>query len=470
MIASTNSLDFSQIIENSLTGIMILSENEVFYANQHVYNLLGYEVGEPLIWDEILHPDYKFICQNRIRAVVEKKITVEPMEQKLIHKEGSIIHVEIFALPYINNKKTLAQMHIQDITKRKIYERDYLASEQQYQLISENISDVISEIDVKGVIKYISPSVGVALGYSPEEMIGTRMFDYIHPEDQVNLKVLYKNLERTKQASVFRCRLKNKNCEYLWFESKGKLFYRQEEQRLIVDSIDITEQVEAEKLLRQSEKLALIGELSAGVVHEIKNPLTSIKGFLQLMKAGTIKTNDYISILNTEVERIEQIANDLLGFAKPKEDMKELDMNNIVKDVVFLLKPQAKNKNINLRCNSLNDSAIVFGDKTQLKQVLVNLVKNAIEASADNQKVEIDCFRDKGKVIVQVKDNGCGIPKEYLDKVGESFFTTKEKGTGLGLMVTQKIITNHKGNISIQSEVDKGTIFTIELLEVFGKD
>ncbi|MRH43562.1 PAS domain S-box protein [Aquibacillus halophilus] len=230
---------------------------------------------------------------------------------------------------------------------------------------------------------------------------------------------------------------------------------------------DITEHKIALNSMIQSEKLSLIGEMAAGIVHEIRNPLTSIKGFLHLMQSGTIKINDYIAIIKSEIENIESIANELLLFSKPsQQDLKEEDIIKIVKDVVFLLNNEASKKDVTISLSTDEEDATVNANKTQLKQVFINIVKNAIEATPNYGDIKIIIKQEQQEVSVLVSDTGCGIPEDKLQKLGQSFFTTKDKGTGLGLMITHKIVKSHNGVISVSSEVDKGTTFCVTLPSV----
>ncbi|MBM7572278.1 PAS domain S-box protein [Aquibacillus albus] len=463
MTTKSSSIDFFEIIEKSLIGIVILNKNGIVYANPYVYQLLGYNMDEPLHWEKIIHPQFQSTCKEKFRAILEEKLVVKPEEQKFIRKDGSTIYVEIDGLPCVQGDEVLGQIHIRDISKRKTYEKDYVSRNEEYQLISKHISDIILEITIQGEICYISPSVESVLGYKVNEVIGRNTYDFLHPSDVPSVKKARIQLMKNELPISITYRIKNKDGIYIWVESRSHVVSKQNEKRIVLDIRDISGQVETEKLLRQSEKLALIGELSAGVVHEIKNPLTSIKGFLQLMQAGTIETKDYIAILNSEIDRIEQIANDLLGFAKPKEEMHPLDIAKVIDEVVFLLNAQIKKKDIIIDWQPPISDVYVLGDKSQLKQVMINLIKNGIEASDNADRIEVFLQTNEAYVFIKVKDYGCGIPQEYLNKIGESFFTTKKKGTGLGLMVSHKIINNHKGKIAIESEENKGTTFTIQL-------
>ncbi|MDC3415190.1 PAS domain S-box protein [Terrihalobacillus insolitus] len=462
MSLEENNIDFIQMVENSLSAILIMHNKEVIYANPISYELLGYEPNEILVLDRFLHPDYHSFCRKRLGHIYTYRKPVALMEQKMVKKDGAIIDVEVKASPYIFNGKVLAQVHFQDITSRKLYEQKLKNSEEKYRIISKNVTDVISEQSTKGEWLYLSPSSKEILGYDPDELLGKSPFEFIHPDDKRQAKDTFCSIVQSQTTKTIRFRFMKKSGDYIWLESRGKVLCRRDCKTVITDSRDVSEQMEAEKRLRQSEKLAIIGELSAGVVHEIRNPLTSIKGFLQLMQAGTINTTDYIQILTTEVERIEQISNDLLAFAKPSDELKPQNLVQIMHDVIFLMRGQAERKHVDIDWTPSSDSTLtILGDASQLKQVLINIVKNGIEASKDGGKLKITASKTNGHAVIEITDNGEGIPADKLAKIGQSFFTTKEKGTGLGLMVSYKIVKNHHGKITIDSKEGEGTTFRL---------
>ncbi|RYL94794.1 PAS domain S-box protein [Sporolactobacillus sp. THM7-4] len=225
---------------------------------------------------------------------------------------------------------------------------------------------------------------------------------------------------------------------------------------------DISERKAAEEGMMQSEKLSVIGELSAGILHEVRNPLTSIKGFLQLLKNESTVNKEYINIITSEVEQIEHIANELLYFTKPKkEHFMAQDLLKIAKETLFLFETEAFKKKVKLSLQTDGHTHLVPGDKTQLKQAFVNLVKNALEATSSNGQVTLSLTSVGSLEQVKIEDTGKGIPKDLLSKLGKSFFTTKESGTGLGLMVTYNIVRNHNGKMTIDSKENIGTTFTI---------
>lgn len=234
---------------------------------------------------------------------------------------------------------------------------------------------------------------------------------------------------------------------------------------LVVIGRDVTDKKQAEEELRKREKLSIVGELAASVGHEIRNPLTSIKGFLQLLKED--KKNEsyknYYNIMLSELDRINQIVGELLILAKPQAmSFTRCNLQVILKDVLCLLETQANMNNVGL-AYYYDEDAHVSCEGNKLKQVFINLIKNAIEASEGGGEVRIEMKKlNDGNVCVSVMDNGCGIPEHIFEKLGEPFYSSKEKGTGLGVMVSNKIIDEHKGNLAFASKEGEGT--TVEVV------
>lgn len=224
---------------------------------------------------------------------------------------------------------------------------------------------------------------------------------------------------------------------------------------------DISARKAAEESLIQSEKLSVIGELSAGIIHEIRNPLTSIKGFLQLMQTSEKLNKEYLEIIMREIEQIEKITTELLYFTKPKSDrFTKINLTTIAKESMRLFETQTMKRNIKLCLEADDgDGHCLYGDKTQLKQVFVNLIKNALEATPKGGTISILLSSTANTEQISIQDTGSGIPKPLIHNLGRSFFTTKATGTGLGLMVTYTIIKNHNGSVRVQSEENKGTTF-----------
>lgn len=228
---------------------------------------------------------------------------------------------------------------------------------------------------------------------------------------------------------------------------------------------DITNSKRMEELLRRSEKLTMVGQLAAGVAHEIRNPLTTLRGFIQLQeRTGTVNPA-HTSMMLSELDRINLIVSEFLVLSKPQAVQFQVrDMRQILSEVLSLLDSQAHMHGVSFQIDYEEDLPFVCCEENQMKQVFINVIKNAIEAMPNGGLIDFSIgLLNPNRVQVQIRDYGIGIPEENLSKIGDPFFTNKEKGTGLGLMVTQRIIYNHKGTFDIQSKENEGTIVTISL-------
>ena len=211
-----------------------------------------------------------------------------------------------------------------------------------------------------------------------------------------------------------------------------------------------------------NEKLAVIGRIATGVTHEIKNPLTSLKGFVQLQDIEKTYNPKYSKIMLQELERLTVIVNDLMVIGKPQStELKAVVLNDCLGYVVNLLEQEAEKKKITIYTSYPEEQVQVMGEDVRLKQVFLNLVKNAIESMPHGGEIRVKLVKEKEWTTIQIKDRGIGIPKEDIPNLEQAFYSTKENGTGLGLMVTYKIVEDYHGKIDVQSEVNNGTTFSI---------
>jgi PAS domain S-box-containing protein len=232
---------------------------------------------------------------------------------------------------------------------------------------------------------------------------------------------------------------------------------------LVVIGRDITDRRIAEEQVRRSEKLSIVGELAASVGHEIRNPLTSIKGFVQLLEEKDQENKYYYEIMSKELNRIDHIVGELLLLAKPQKIyFSENDLSVIVSDIVSLLEPQANMTNVSIHFES-KQAVMIDCEENLLKQLFINIIKNAIEASREKGTVSVEITKNSDTVLVTIEDKGSGISEEFLTRLGEPFYSSKEKGTGLGLTVSHKIVERHNGAIRFTSQEGMGTKVEIEL-------
>ncbi|WP_413302715.1 ATP-binding protein [Bacillus sp. 1P10SD] len=213
-------------------------------------------------------------------------------------------------------------------------------------------------------------------------------------------------------------------------------------------------------LSRISEKQATAGQLAAGIAHEIRNPITAIKGFLQLIMGESKGNKIYFEIINSEIDRIEIILKELMVLAKPsKQKYERVKIQVLLEQVVTLMLPQAHLNNIQIEKQFNFTNTCIIGDNNQLKQVFINYIKNAIEAMPDGGILRIHGNHIVGGLVkISISDQGSGIPLEILNQIGQPFFSTKENGTGLGMLVSRQIIKEHKGDIYIESDSNGASI------------
>ncbi|MFD1736441.1 PAS domain S-box protein [Bacillus salitolerans] len=376
---------------------------------------------------------------------------------------GDIRFVEITGETLVNEEGRITKIVgiIKDVTERKKEQEQLEKSEELYRVISENSQDVITYSSPDGTLTYLSPAIRSLLGYEVDELLGRRGIEFVHPEDK-------KDAEKRllKDQEVITVRYKHKEGHYVWIERSSKLIKNKsgEIEKILAIGRDVTERVRARELMIKSEKLTLAGQLAAGIAHEIRNPLTAIKGFLHLINAGVELKNVYLDVMSSEISRIEAILSELLLLAKPSDlQLKKRELHSILNQVITLLETEANLMDIVFDKKFTSNEIALFCDENQLKQVCINFIKNAIEAMPSGGRVEIRTAVEGERAIISFSDTGCGIPEEQLNKLGQPFFTTKEKGTGLGFAVSNSIIERLNGTIDIASEENVGTTITVRL-------
>lgn len=226
---------------------------------------------------------------------------------------------------------------------------------------------------------------------------------------------------------------------------------------------DITEKETLRKELDRLDKLNVIGEMAAGVAHEIRNPMTVIKGYLQFFKKKvSANMQEQFETVLGELDRVESIITDFLSIARNKGDERQLcDLNTIIEGIYPLIFVDAIKHGVDIKVNLEKGLPLLILNSREIKQLVLNLARNGIEAMGDHGVLTIATSKQDDKITLCISDTGCGICKEDLDKIFTPFYTTKENGTGLGLSVSAGIVERHGGEISVLSEVGLGTQFCI---------
>ncbi|AHZ15358.1 PAS domain-containing protein [Bacillus velezensis] len=458
--------EFERLVEMLPNPLYVSINGTIAYANNAMLAMLGAESKDEVIGRrsyEFIEEEYHDIVKNRI-VRMQKGMEVGMIEQTWRRLDGTPVHLEVKAAPTTYKNQRAELLLLIDISSRKKFQTILQKSRERYQLLIQNSIDTIAVIHNDKWVFMNESGISLFEAETYEDLIGKNVYDQLHPCDHDGVKQRIQNIINRKTESEI--------IKQSWFTFKNRLIYTEMvcipttffgETAVQVILRDISERKQTEELMLKSEKLSIAGQLAAGIAHEIRNPLTAIKGFLQLMKPTMGENEHYFEIVFSELSRIELILSELLMLAKPQQNaVKErVNLKKIISEVTALLETQANLKGIFIKTDYEHDSMYINGDQNQLKQVFINLIKNAVESMPDGGTVHILMTEDEYSVNVTVKDEGDGIPENVLKRIGEPFLTTKEKGTGLGLMVTFNLIKNHQGAIQVDSKPDRGTAFHI---------
>lgn len=301
-----------------------------------------------------------------------------------------------------------------------------------------------------------------------KEILGRDVEDCIHPDDQPFFRQQMSLLKQgTEDVISFNVKFVRDDGEIRHVKMKWSQTFNDKETTLQVFVQDMTKEKQTEEILIRTEKLSVAGQLAASIAHEIRNPLTSIKGFAQLMYPN-LENEDYKKYINTmltELDRIENIVSNLLVISKEKATRTEkTDLWPLIYHTTTLLYSEALIQGVEIVTDIEPQLPPIECAPEQIKQVFTNVLKNALEASSEHGKVWIKArLLGEDRLKIQFVDEGSGIPEERIDKLWQPFYTTKEKGTGLGMMICKRIVENHRGEIHVASEPDQGTTVTILL-------
>ena len=365
--------------------------------------------------------------------------------------------------------------------QRKKTEDALRDSEQRYRAIVENAYDLIIEINSQGMCNYVSPNCEAVLGYDSTDMLGKSFFDFVYPEERQTLTQSFHTHIGSLQEIDMTCRLQTKQGEWRWFESHIHPFRTSMGTvKGVIVTRDITEQKRVEEERLRATKLESVGLLAGGIAHDFNNILTSVFANIGLAKMITAKDAssnpsvvERLSAAEKACLRARDLTKQLLTFAKGGTPVKSTtSIASIIGDTVeFALRGSS------VRCCLQIPEHVwpVVVDEGQISQVLQNLVINAEQAMPEGGVIEVTVENDSilspsdlplkpgNYVRVTVTDQGIGIPQDHLSKIFDPYFTTKQKGSGLGLATTYSIIKRHEGHISVSSALGQGACFTLYL-------
>lgn len=360
---------------------------------------------------------------------------------------------------------------VSDLNKR---EKEAHELTERLNRITDNLQEIVFETDEKGQIIFLNQAWKQMTGYDIDECLGTMYNQYFDQEERV-IQHLSSVIKEHKDSGRIELQLLHKEGKKVWGDVHYKLYFDEEHQFTggIGTVADITKQKLAklelersnQQLQMQAQKLAVAGQIAAGIAHEVRNPLTSVNGFLQLMKTQYPERTDYFDIIFSEIKRIDFVLSELLVLAKPQSvHFQEVQLHGLLEQVITLLKTNAVLSNIDLKQPfKKQDAGAILADANQMKQLFINLIKNAIEAMPEGGSIYISTEKEMNEWKITIQDEGKGMSEEDIQKIYDPFFSTKTEGTGLGLTICATILKDHHGRMDVVSELGKGTTFHIYL-------
>lgn len=469
------SYDFAFI--QAVIGMALVScDGTLLKLNAALCNLLGYDQSElnstsqqfRTFFEEV----HKFVLVEN--CLHSKDIVKHRFELQYSHPSGSYLLLDItisiireatgaplYYFTQFENKTVMRQME----NRLQHTEFNLVKKEDSFQQLLEELPLTVL-ITKFGIIQYVNPA-GLRLIHasSLEEVLGMSTNSFV---DTTSYEVLadrrtkfYSNKAISSVCYLINCL----NGQQKYVDGFSLPISYNGEAAVVGIFKDISEQMLEDERLMQSEKLSTAGQLAAGIAHEIRNPLTAINGFMKLLRSSEHKNDNYFSIIESELKRIEFIVNELLILSKPQAAhiSKPMDFLPLLDQVIILMNGQAALKNIEILPVYSEQSIWIKGEANQLKQVFINLLKNAIEAMSSGGIIHIHALSKESEAQISVKDEGCGMTEDQIKALGKPFYTTKETGTGLGFMITHNIVHNHGGAITIESIPQQGTTFTVTI-------
>jgi PAS domain S-box-containing protein len=473
-----NEARFTELFETLQEGIYIVTpDDRILDANPALVRMLGYDSKEELLsrtLADILPDD----AQRRLlRQEVDSQPMLQGRELTLFRKDGRPIICLNTAAVVREASGRVLRYHgaLMDITERREMERRLYQQQEFARRLVDSFPDLILVLDAAGHYTFTGPRIKDILGYDPEEYDMKELGERTHVEDRQALQALFDEIVAGRQSfASLEIRVRHKQGEWRrirchfspLFDETGKI------DGVIISGRDVTELKRLEEQLIQSEKLAAMGQMLAGVAHELNNPLTAILGVTELLcerEGLEDSTKRQLDLTHRQARRAARIVQNLLEFSRPAAPQKKpLDVTSLIERTLQLHEHSLRRNNVEVAFQPQSGLQAVVGDANQLIQVFLNLVSNAEQAIREVRetgRIQIRVGRIAGHISVTFQDDGVGIPPEALPRLFDPFYTTKRPGggTGLGLSICMSIVREHGGSIDVESFPAGGSAFTVFL-------
>ncbi len=476
---------YRNLFERVQHGLFISTKEGRFLdCNQALVEMAGYSVKEEFMKIDI--PRDLYVNQKdreTFQRMMEERGFVKDLEVEFKKKNGEKITVLLTAHAKRNERGEIIGyegLNI-DISERKRMERELKEANEFFMNLIESSVDGIIAADMKGNIIIFNKGAEVLTGYTAEEVIGKVHITQIYPEGvakEIMRKLRSPDFGGVGKFTPTQLTVVNKKGEEIPIQLSAALIYDGAGKEVASVGIftDLRPRLKMEKdiqeiqeALLQSEKLAAMGRLTSQIAHELNNPIYGIMNTLELLKTEIppeSKRRRILELSLSETHRLTEMLRNMLSFSKPEEEQRQpVHLNELIEGILLIVDKQMQEANVRVKTYFDEKIPPVMASTNQLRQVLLNMFKNAKEAMPKGGTLTVGTGREKDKVLIHIRDTGVGIPEELRSKIFEAFFTTKQKvkGVGLGLSVCYGIIKNHGGEIKVESEEGKGTHFTISL-------
>src|SRR6266478_742481 len=473
-----NEARFTELFESLQEGIYITTpDGAIVDVNPALVRMLGYDSKEDVLKRRV--PEI-FVDQAE-RKIVKEQIERQPMIQgreiTLIRKDGGSIVCLNTATAVRDNAGCVVryQGSLMDITERREMERRLHQQQEFARRLVDSFPDLILVLDAASRYTFVSPRCKEVLGYDVEDAQSMKFGDRTHPEDLPAALSLYNDIIAGKQIfASLEIRVRHKLGEWRRIrfnfsplsDEKGNI------EGVVLSGRDVTDLKRLEEQLIQAEKLAAMGQMLAGVAHELNNPLTAILGVTELLRDGEgvqENTKRQLELTHRQARRAARIVQNLLEFSRPAAPQKKaLDVNTLIERTLQLQDHSLRRNNVHVDFQPQSDLPAVVGDANQLIQVFLNLISNAehaIREVRDTGRIQIRIGRIGAHISVTVQDDGVGVAQEALPKLFDPFYTTKRPGggTGLGLSICMSIVREHGGSVDVETLPAGGSAFSVYL-------
>lgn len=473
-----NEARFTELFETLQEGIYIVTpEDHILDVNPALVRMLGYDSKDELLARRVseIFPDET--VRAMVRQEVDRHPVLEGREITLHRKDGSpVICLNTAAAVRDNAGRVVRyQGALMDITVRREMERRLYKEQELARRLVDSFPDLILVLDSSQRYTFVSPRIIEVLGYTVEEEMQLGFGASAHPEDVPALKSLFSDIlggAQTFGSIEVRVRHKRGDWRRLRAHFSPLLNETGKTEGVVISARDMTDLKRLEEQLIQAEKLAAMGQMLAGVAHELNNPLTAILGVSELLSengAFAEAPKRQLDLVHRQARRAARIVQNLLEFSRPASPQKKsVDLNNIIERTVQLHEHSLRRNNIAIDFHPQPDFPQVVADANQLIQVFLNLITNAehaIREVRDTGRIQIRLARTSTRVAVIVQDDGVGLRPEALPRIFDPFYTTKRPGggTGLGLSICLSIVQEHHGSIDAEPLPGGGSAFTVYL-------